>query len=115
MGKRTDAAQVVAQLEAEYRRGMEALHDALKTFIRDGTPPDPKLRAQGAFTYPELRIAYLGEKAPRRITRSYARFSQPGVYSTPITRPALFADYLTEQLALLMADYDIEAEVRRSG
>ncbi len=114
MGKRMDAARVVAQLEAEYRRAVDALHGALKAFIRDGTPPDPKLRAQGAFAYPELRLAYLGATPPPRLARSYARFSQPGVYSVTITRPALFADYLTEQLALLMADFDVEAEVRRS-
>ncbi len=93
MGKRNEAAQVVARLGAEYRRSTEALHDALKAFIRDGTPPDPKLRAQGAFTYPELRIAYLGEKPPPRLARSYARFSQPGVYAVTVTRPDLFGDY----------------------
>src|SRR6185437_15034837 len=31
MGKRTDAARVVAQLEAEYRRGVEALHGDRKS------------------------------------------------------------------------------------
>src|SRR5215467_10107455 len=98
MGKLMDAARVVARLEAEYRRSTEALHAALKAFIRDGTPPDPKLRAQGAFAYPELRIAYLASMPPPRLARSYARFSQPGVYSVTVTRPDLFRDYLTEQL-----------------
>src|SRR6185312_3477370 len=114
MRTNADAARIVARLTEEYQRAVEALHAALKAFIRDGTPPDPKLRAQGAFTYPELRLAYLGEKPPPRLARSYARFSQPGVYAVTVTRPALFADYLTQQLGLLMADFDVEAEVRRS-
>src|SRR5580704_52878 len=114
MGKHADAARVVARLGAEYGRAVEALHDALKAFIRNGTQPDPKLRAAGAFTYPELRITYLGATPPPRLARSYARFSQPGVYAVTITRPDLFGDYLTEQLSLLMADFDVEAEVGRS-
>ena len=114
MGKHSDAARVVARLGEEYGRAVEALHDALKAFIRDGAPPDPELRAQGAFTYPELRITYLGGTPPPRLARSYARFSQPGVYAVTVTRPDLFGDYLTEQLSLLMEDFDVEVEVGRS-
>ena len=114
MGKQADAARVVARLSEEYRGAVEALHDALKAFIRDGTPPDPNLRAAGAFTYPELRIAYRGATPPPRLARSYARFSQPGVYAVTITRPELFADYLTEQLDLLMSDFEVEVDVGRS-
>jgi AMP nucleosidase len=34
---------------------------------------------------------------------------------TTITRPRLFRDYLTEQLSLIMADFEVEAEVGRSS
>src|ERR1700722_9767362 len=114
MGKQMDAARVVARLGEEFGRAVEALHDGLKAFIRRGAPPDPELRAAGAFTYPELRIAYLGARPPPRLARSYARFSQPGVYAVTITRPDLFGDYLTEQLSLLMEDFDVDVEVGRS-
>src|SRR3546814_18938571 len=42
--------------------------------------------------------------------RSFGRLVAPGEYRTSVTRPAMFADYLTEQLTLLMEDYDIEVE-----
>src|SRR5579864_1671951 len=98
MSPRTRAAAVVAQLDAEYRRAADALRSALKAYIRAGKTPDPALRAERAFTYPELRLAYAGIHAPPRIARSYARFNGPGVYGLTVTRPDLFADYLTEQL-----------------
>jgi AMP nucleosidase len=116
MGKRTEAAAIVARLDADYRAAVAALKSALHAFIHAGELPDPGLRASGAFNYPQLRITYRAAAAPpRRIARSYARFSQPGVYAVSITRPDLFADYLTEQLALLMGDFEVEVSVGRSG
>src|SRR5215472_11839055 len=114
MGKRTEAAAVVERLAAEYRRSTEALHDALKTFIRTGQAPDPALRANGAFAYPSLQLTYATAQRTPRLARAYARFSQPGVYAVTITRPDLFADYITEQLDLLMTDFEVEVEVGRS-
>ena len=114
MSKSTEAAAVVARLDLEYRRAADALRAALRAFIRSGEPPDPALRAERAFTYPELRIAYSPSRAPPRLARSYARFSQPGVYGATITRPDLFEAYLTEQLTLLMTDFEVQAGVTRS-
>ena len=37
-----------------------------------------------------------------------------GTYASTVTRPALFADFLREQLSLLAADYEIALEVGRS-
>ena len=85
-----------------------------RTFIHTGQLPDPKLRAERAFTYPQLRLSYLPTVAPPKLARAYARFSQPGVYGTTITRPELFGDYLTEQLALILGDFEAEVTVRRS-
>jgi AMP nucleosidase len=114
MGKRKEAAAVVARLEGEYRRAAGALRAALKAYIHGGPPPDPALRAERAFTYPELRVAYAPTVASPRLARSYARFSQPGVYGVTVTRPDLFADYLTEQLDLIMTDFEVEVGVMRS-
>jgi hypothetical protein len=41
--------------------------------------------------------------------------SRSGTFATTVTRPALFADYLSEQLALLADDYEIEVEVGPSN
>ncbi|MFI4933505.1 MAG: AMP nucleosidase [Caulobacterales bacterium] len=110
----SDAGDIVARLSAEYRRSVEALRAALKTFMETGAAPDPALRAGGAFTYPELRLTWRPAGPPPRLARAYARFSQPGVYAATITRPDLFSDYLTEQLTLLMTDFEVEAQVLRS-
>ena len=112
---RTRAAAVVAQLDAEYRRAAEALRSALKAYMQGGRLPDPALRADRAFTYPELRLAYEGGAAPPRLARAYARFNGPGVYGVTVTRPDLFADYLTEQLTLIMSDFEVEVAVGRSN
>src|SRR5690242_942791 len=114
MGKASKAGAVVAQLAEEYERSTTALRSALTAFIRDGRLPDPALRARRAFVYPELRLIHEPTRRPPRLARSYARFSSPGVYAVTVTRPDLFADYLTDQLTLLMADFEVDAEVGRS-
>src|ERR1700679_3847302 len=114
MDKRKEAAEIVARLDVDYRRATDALRTALIAFMQGGVPPDPSLRAERVFTYPELRIDYRPTVAPPRLARAYARFSQPGVYAVTVTRPDLFADYLTEQLALIMSDFEVEVSVGRS-
>jgi AMP nucleosidase len=114
MSPKSRAVAVVDQLDAEYRRAADALRSALHDFMHGGKLPDPKLRAERAFTYPELRLTYLPTVAPPKLSRAYARFSQPGVYGVTITRPAFFAGYLIEQLTLILTDFEVEVSVRRS-
>ena len=115
MTSETDAAVIVERLIQEYDRAVAALRTALKAFMADGVAPDPARRAAGDFAYPELRLTYRPSGPPPRLARAYARFSAPGVYVTTITRPRLFRDYLTEQLSLIMADFEVDAEVGRSS
>src|SRR5579862_4904305 len=115
MTSKTDAAGIVDRLEEEYRKTVEALRGALKDFLAGGPPPDPAVRAAGAFTYPELRLNWPAGQAFPRIGRAYARIGAPGRYATTITRPDLFRDFLTEQLTLLAQDFDVEIEVGRSN
>jgi AMP nucleosidase len=111
---RIDAAGIVTRLQQEYQTSVDALREALASFLTTGTPPDPEARRAGLFAYPELRIGWPPGHAYPRIGRAYARFAAPGRYASTITRPALFADYLTEQLSLLLQDYAIEIDVGRS-
>ncbi|HEY1416181.1 MAG TPA: AMP nucleosidase [Caulobacteraceae bacterium] len=108
------AVALVDQLEAEYRRSVESLRSALQAFLSTGIPPDPTLRAESAWVYPALSLAYAAKGPPPRLPRAFARFSQSGVYSATVTRPDLLRDYLVEQLSLILADFEVEAEVRRS-
>lgn len=109
----TDAQNPLAildQLEDLYERSVRALRTSLGDYLKTGQRPDPALRASGAFTYPELRLIHGGEVQPR-LHRAFARLSAPGVYAATITKPALFRDYLVEQLTLLQQDFDVTLEV----
>jgi len=111
--KSIDAA--VDRLAAIYDESVENLRRAVVSYIRDRVPPDPEARKRGDFAYPELRVEYAG-KAPRPIvSRAFARIIEPGVYASSIARPALFRDYLVDQLEHLDRDYDVTISVGRSA
>jgi len=107
----TDAARLVRELELFYESAVANLREALSAFVADGTRPDPERRAAGAFAYPEIRVRYHGEGAAPRFSRSYGRLIGPGDYRISVTKPALFADYLEEQIALLIDGYGVDVEV----
>ena len=108
------AAAIVERLDAEYQATTDALRAALKTFLAGGPPPDPSVRAGGAFAYPELRLTWPPGEVYPRLGRAYARLSQPGDYAVTVTRPDLYRNYLIEQISLLMADFNVTIEVGRS-
>ena len=115
MSARSQAVAIVDQLDAEYRRSVQNLKDALHAFLATRTPPDPAIRAGGAWVYPALRLTYAAKGPGPRLPRAFARFSQSGVYRSTITRPDLFRDYLIEQLSLLLGDFEVEVEMTRSA
>jgi AMP nucleosidase len=114
MSPSPDAVAIVDRLKLEYERSVRALRSDLKAFLATRTPPDAAIRASGAYVYPALRLTYLAKGPSPRPSRAFARFSQDGVYATTITQPDLFQAYLTEQLTLLLADFELEVEVQRS-
>src|SRR5258706_413999 len=107
-------AAIVAELTRIHDEAVAALRADIERFARDGTPPPPERRSERSWCYPELRIAYAGKERLTDITRSFGRLSREGTYACTVTRPALFADYLTEQLELLTSDYEVTVEVARS-
>ncbi len=114
MSNENNAAAIVERLANEYNATVGALRSALKIFLAGGPPPTAEDRANGIFAYPELRLSWAkGQNFPR-LSRAYARLSQAGDYSVTVTRPDLYADYLHEQISLLMQDFDITVEVGRS-
>ncbi len=104
----SEAETIVAELDALYTASVDRLRTALERFIRTGEKPDPEARAQGAFAYPEIRLRYRGQGDGPVPARSFGRLVTPGNYAISVTKPALFADYLVEQLSLLIEDYDVE-------
>ncbi|EOC1302412.1 AMP nucleosidase [Cronobacter dublinensis] len=103
--------EALDKLEALYDDAVNALRDAIKAFIENGTLPEGARRAEGLFVYPQLRVCWDGDARRAQKTRAYGRFTHPGCYTTTITRPGLFRSYLREQLILLYEDYGATIEV----
>jgi AMP nucleosidase len=102
---------LVEELDQIFNAATTRLRDAIQAYVLNGTRPDPASRTDGSFAYPEIRLQYAGEASGEVPLRSFGRLTQQGYYATSVTRPRLFADYLTEQLDLLIADYDVTVEV----
>ncbi|WP_260599446.1 AMP nucleosidase [Sphingomonas endolithica] len=106
----TTAADIVAELDTLYCASVERLQAALTDFIANGTIPDPACRRDGSFAYPEIRLTYRGGNDRPAPMRSFGRLGTEGEYKISVTKPAIFADYLIEQLTLLIEDYDVEVQ-----
>jgi AMP nucleosidase len=107
-----DAA--IAQLHARYSAAVERLRDAVAAYVTKRTLPDPVLRGNGAFAYPELRILYDGGSHGIDRLLAYGRMDRTGTYATTITRPELFEPYLREMLTLIAEQYPVRFDVRTS-
>jgi AMP nucleosidase len=105
------AQAALDRLETLYSQSVANLRDAVKTFLATGERPDAEARANGLFSYPELRVSWFGDRPANLAARAYARLSRQGVYSTTVTRPELFRSYLNEQLTLLEQDYGATFDV----
>jgi AMP nucleosidase len=115
MKEHAEAVRICDALEAEYDASVTALRTALRDFLSGGVPPDPALRAAGAFAYPSLRLEWPAGLDYPRLARAYARLGAPGAYETTVTRPRHFREFLVEQLSLLMADFAVTVTVGRSA
>jgi AMP nucleosidase len=107
----SQASHIVDELQRRYDQSVQALRGALRAYAEDGTRPDPKARAEGLFAYPELRVRYAGGAPRPRLSRAYGRLTSPGDYATTITQPAMFREYLTEQIGMLLDDFGAEVSV----
>lgn len=106
------AVDAVIQTIAElHDTAASRLRSDIAAFAQHGTLPPPSRRSDGSYCYPELQIHYSGRARPERPPRAYGRLNQPGTYATTIARPALFADYLAEQLCLIAQDYEVRFSV----
>ena len=93
------------RLQALYDQATDFLLHHFRRALESGRPA----RRIRAF-YPEVRLAVTSfAKADSRL--SFGHVSHPGVYSTTITRPDLFANYLVQQLGLLVQNHGIAVQV----
>src|SRR5687768_6759420 len=103
-----DSRTAIAELTAIYDAAVERLRTDIAHFARSGEVPPAERRHDGSYCYPELRVHFAGGDSTGDRSRAFGRLHLPGTYATTVTRPPLFADYLAEQLDLLLSDYDVE-------
>ncbi len=100
-----DADAAVSRALAIYESAVAYLRDQLQLFVQ-GTTPAAKVRA----FYPFVRITTnTVARADSRL--SFGFVSGPGTFETSLTRIDLFADYLREQLTLLLKNHQGVLEV----
>ena len=105
--------RIQSELRAHFRASVDALKSAIADYVADGTLPP----ADAEFDYPALRIIAEGKlrAGVKDHNLSFGRIDRAGDFVTTITRPDLFADYLAEQLTLILRHYDVRIEVTGSG
>ncbi|MBY9061485.1 AMP nucleosidase [Sphingomonas yunnanensis] len=101
------ANDIVRELDRLYTASVDRLKAAISLYIAEGTPPAAETRRDGSFAYPEIRLRFAGGDDRPTPLRSFGRLVSPGEYRISVTKPAVFADYLSEQLTLLIEDYDV--------
>lgn len=104
------AQEIVAELDRLYTDAVARLQAALNLYLTQGVAPSPEARRDGSFAYPEIRLRFTGGIDRPTPLRSFGRLVTPGEYRISVTKPGLFAEYLIEQLTLLMEDYDVTVE-----
>jgi AMP nucleosidase len=105
---------ILDRLEEGHAAAVARLREDVLAFGRDRSLPPEGRRRDGSYAYPELRVRYRGGEQPANRGRAFGRLNAPGLYATTITRPALFRDYLADQLELIAANYEVEFEVGSS-
>ncbi len=101
----TDPKEAVARLIEIYEASSKFLCAYFAEAIK-GTAPTQKYRA----FYPEIRLTTTSHtKADSRL--SFGHVAEPGVYSTTVTRPDLFANYLEQQIGLLRENHNVPVTI----
>jgi AMP nucleosidase len=95
----TDPDAAIARLQDLYRLSVCFLCERFSDAMENGRPA-ARVRA----FYPEIRLTTSTfELTDSRL--SFGHVAEPGTYSTTITRPDLFANYLRQQIKLLIQNH----------
>ena len=104
----SDARAAVERLQALYVTAVDFLRDRFTETLKGGRPAS-RFRA----FYPEIRITTSSfDLVDSRLSFGYV--GSPGTYSTTITRPDLFENYLVQQVRLLIENHRVPVMVRPS-
>lgn len=104
----TDANAAVARLIEIYQRNTRFLAAQFQQFQQD---PASAHRVRACYPKIVVETELYGSIDSRR---SYGFLPGPGTYSTTISRPDIFADYLTDQIALLITNHAVPVTIQES-
>lgn len=105
----TDAAAAVVWLQHLYAEARDFLTARFSEMATTTGAPTKRYRA----FYPEIRL-YNASHAANDNRLSFGFVAGPGAYSTTVTRPDLFANYLTQQIALLVQNHSTAVTIGTS-
>ncbi len=101
----SDAGAAVARLQELYKAATEFLCERFQDTLASGAA-DEKYRA----FYPEIRFTATSYgTVDSRL--SFGHVAEPGTYSTTVTRPDLFENYLTQQIGWLIENHKAPVEI----
>lgn len=104
----TDARQAVDALKMLYERNTAFLRDSFR-LLAEGRDNNRRFRA----FYPEVSVSTTSfAQVDSRL--AYGHMPSPGQYSTTITRPDLFENYLIDQLRVIMRNHGVPVTVSES-
>lgn len=104
-----DAREATQQLVAIYARNTAFIRDAFTNYANGTMPPAQRVRA----CYPAIRIRVdTYQEVDSRL--SFGHVVEPGTYVTTITQPALYFNYLLEQIGLLIKNHQVPVEIGES-
>ena len=104
-----DAQAALDRLIEIYARNTAYIKAAFADYAEGKFSPARRVRA----CYPAIRIRVSTyQEVDTRL--SYGHVVEPGTYMTTITQPVLYADYLREQIALLIENHGVPVEVGES-
>src|SRR5690625_9268 len=104
-----DAQAAVERLIEIYQRNTAFIRKAFADFLAGQFPEGQKARA----CYPAIRLRVSTyQEVDTRL--SYGHAIEPGVYMATVTQPDLFADYLREQISLLLDNHGVPIEIGES-
>jgi AMP nucleosidase len=102
----SDPAAAVARLEELYNTACDFLTETFSQSAQSPTAPENRYRAY----YPEIRLRTTSH-AQTDSRLSFGHVAGPGTYSTTVTRPDLFRNYLVQQLKLLIENHNVPIHI----
>lgn len=105
----SDPAAAVARLHELYDLSTSFLRENFSRILAEGAPA-----ARYRAVYPEVRIA-TSSFATIDSRLSFGHVAEPGTYAATITRPDLFAQYLEQQIGLLIKNHGVSVWVGPSA